>query len=481
MYFDLPKQKFVMKKKLNVLLVAFLIFTVGGHAQSVSEKLRSAMIKFENEKQLDNALIGLYVVNAQTGEKVYAKNEDIGMATASCLKLVTSATAFDVLGKNYTFNTKIMYLGKIEQGILNGDLVIAGSGDPTLGSWRWETTKTGVVINKIIRAIKQQGIKQITGRVIVVDGYNKNVTPSTWIWEDLGNYYGAPPRLLNWRENQYDIHFATGQKAGEKTRVVEVDPPQPDLEIINEVSTGADNSGDQCYIYLPPLSGYGLANGSLPPKEDNYIVSGAMPNPSKVFIQSLQASLQAAGLSFKTPIMSTITNGLGGAYLIKGNVIDTIQSPSLDKINFWFMRRSINLYGECLINKIAEEEGGEFNTNSGVKAIKNHWKKRGIAPNALNIYDGSGLSPSNRVTPKALVNVLQYAKKQKWFSTYLEAFPNYNDMKLKSGTIGDVKGFSGYHTAKDGTEYIISFLVNNFNGPASGVVAKMFKVLDILK
>jgi len=95
--------------------------------------------------------------------------------------------------------------------------------------------------------------------------------------------------------------------------------------------------------------------------------------------------------------------------------------------------------------------------------------------------DGSGLSPQDRVTTHAQVMILKYAKQQPWFNYYFDAFPEYNGMKMKSGTIKDVKGFCGYHTAKNGKEYIFSFLVNNYNGSSSDLVNKMYRVLNILK
>ena len=99
----------------------------------------------------------------------------------------------------------------------------------------------------------------------------------------------------------------------------------------------------------------------------------------------------------------------------------------------------------------------------------------------MNIVDGSGLSPLNRITTHAQVQVLQHAKKQSWFPGYYDAFPEYNGMKMKSGTINGVKAFCGYHKSKAGQEYIFSFIVNNYNGSSSALVQKMYKVLDELK
>jgi D-alanyl-D-alanine carboxypeptidase/D-alanyl-D-alanine-endopeptidase (penicillin-binding protein 4) len=156
-------------------------------------------------------------------------------------------------------------------------------------------------------------------------------------------------------------------------------------------------------------------------------------------------------------------------------------SPSLDSIIYWFLKKSINLYGEALIKTLAYEKKRIGSTDSGVVVVQNFWKERGLPEDELNIVDGSGLSPLNRVTTHSQVEILKYAKTKDWFPDFYNALPEYNGMSMKSGTIHDVKGFCGYHKAKNGKEYIFSFLVNNYNGSASFLINKMYKVLDILK
>ena len=112
---------------------------------------------------------------------------------------------------------------------------------------------------------------------------------------------------------------------------------------------------------------------------------------------------------------------------------------------------------------------------------KDFWKQKGMDVEEINIVDGSGLSPLNRITTHAQVEILKYAKNRNWFPLFCNSLPEFNGMKIKSGTIRGVKGFCGYHKAKDGREYIFSFLVNNYSGRTSPVVNKMYKVLDELK
>jgi D-alanyl-D-alanine carboxypeptidase/D-alanyl-D-alanine-endopeptidase (penicillin-binding protein 4) len=120
-------------------------------------------------------------------------------------------------------------------------------------------------------------------------------------------------------------------------------------------------------------------------------------------------------------------------------------------------------------------------TDSGVNIIKNFWSIRGIDKRALNILDGSGLSPANRITASSLTTVLQYAKKQKWFSSFYNALPEINRIKMKSGSIGGVSSYAGYVKSKNGTEYTFAFIINNYNGSGSVIKEKMWKLLDILK
>ena len=156
-------------------------------------------------------------------------------------------------------------------------------------------------------------------------------------------------------------------------------------------------------------------------------------------------------------------------------------SPPLDSINYWFLQKSVNLYGEAFVKTIAYEKTGFGATDTGINIIKDFWSKNGIEKSALNMKDGSGLSPANRVTTNALVTVMQYAKKQNWYSSFYNALPEQNGIKMKSGYIGGVRSYTGYIKSKSGAEYTFSFIINNFDGSPATVREKMWKLLDILK
>jgi D-alanyl-D-alanine carboxypeptidase/D-alanyl-D-alanine-endopeptidase (penicillin-binding protein 4) len=205
-----------------------------------------------------------------------------------------------------------------------------------------------------------------------------------------------------------------------------------------------------------------------------------MPGGSKEFLYKLFDTLNKVGVG--NPHLALVAGNLNIKIESKKLAIFYSHiSPALDSIIYFLNKKSVNLYAEALVKTIGYEKAKEGSTEKGLDLIKKFWQERGIDTIELNMLDGSGLSPSNRITTHALVAILQHAKKQSWFSGFYNSLPEYNGMKMKSGTIKDVKGFTGYHTSKAGVEYIYSFLVNNYNGPTTTLVQKMYAVLNELK
>ena len=453
-------------------LLSTVLLTLTATGQSVSQRVATAYESFEKDSQLRSAISSLYVVDAKSGAVVFEKNERIGLATASTLKVITAASAYELLGKEFRYKTSFGYIGKIQGGRLLGDFLIQASGDPTFGSWRWKATRDTEILTEIGAAVKGLKISGYNGFVTNKKGWDSEAIPDGWMWQDIGNYYGAGADGFNWHENQFDIHLKSGASIGEPVTVAQTKPRLYGRTLRSLATTAAKGTGDNSYVYFPFSENGGVIRGTIPAGENAFVISAATPNPEQEFINRLRFEVMPA-------------NNIG-SFKYEGPRKDTTliwshYSPPLDSINYYFLKRSINLYGEALIKTIAYQRKGFASTDGGTEIVRSFWKEKGIDPVELKLEDGSGLSPLNRVTTHAQVQVLQYAQKQSWFSGFLHGFPEYNGMKLKSGTISGVKGFCGYHTAKDGKQYIVSFLVNNYNGSASRLVQKMYKVLDELK
>ncbi|MDB5193151.1 MAG: D-alanyl-D-alaninecarboxypeptidase/D-alanyl-D-alanine-endopeptidase [Segetibacter sp.] len=457
------------------LLISLTLSSLFIKAQGISSRLGEAVKSLETDAQMKNAIIGFYVINNKTGDVVYDRNGNVGLAAASTQKIITSATALELLGTTYRYKTEFGYDGVIESSTLNGNVYIIGSGDPTFGSWRYDRTKEQVVLDNFTKAIQQAGIKKLNGAVV---GYDKKfetqTIPGGWIWDDIGNYYGAGISGLNWRENQYDLKLKSGNSTGDKVTIAAMEPKVSGVELTNELLTGKAGSGDNAYIYLPPYSTTGFVRGTIPPNQNSFTISGSVPDPTLFTAQTFAKEVEKRklGSNLKTASFRKMKN----EELPKYKTLYTHYSPGLDSIVYWFLKKSINLYGEALVKTLGSEIKNTGSTEVGIDVIKDFWKTKGIDPSAIKMLDGSGLSPQNRLAPEALVKVMQYAKSRPWFNVFNEGLPEYNGLKMKSGTIGGAKSFTGYSG-----DYTFAIIINNYIGSSSDVVKKMYKVLNVLK
>lgn len=457
-------------------LLLFVMHAAIVSAQTVSTKITTAFTAFEKDALHKNASISLYVIDAPTGKVVFDKNSQLGLAPASTQKIITSITAYELLGQSYLFNTGLGYTGTIKDGVLKGDLIVTGTGDPTFGSFRWNSTKPDLVLKEWVAKVKSAGIKKIEGSVKVnTNAFTYQGIPDGWIWQDIGNYYGAGSYAINWKENQVDLSLTSGNEIGDAVLVKKDNQP---ATYYNELKAAGKGTGDNAYVYLD-----GSISGTIPVSEKDFTISVASLNPLGDFLQSFSTALTEQGVTGLSSTQDFSKENIfnSDANKVPFKNLQTTSSPQLDSVIYWFNKKSINLYGEALIKAIALHNEKSAATDEGLKLLKDFWKQKGIETGELNMKDGSGLSPLNRVTTHAQVELLKYAKTKDWFAGFYQSLPEFNGMKMKSGTISGVKGFCGYHKAKDGKEYIYSFLVNNYQGSASGLVQKMYKVLNELK
>jgi len=468
-------------KKVWLSCLLFLSYFV--QAQSLEEKLATGAQQLLADTQMKHAILGLYIADAKTGAVIFDKNGAVGLAPASCQKIFTSIAAFELLGHDFRYKTELGYDGKIEDLALKGNLHVLGSGDPTFGSERWDQTKEENVMTEFMEALKKFRINRITGDVLIDDSkFSIQPIPDGWIWQDIGNYYGAGSWGVNWHENQYDMILQTGSKVGDDAGISSIKPDLPANVLVNQFKTGEKGSGDNAYIYLPPYSVFAFTQGTMPLGESNFSISGAIPNAPAYFAKVLEKNLARNNIKIVRPCKTNIDR------LVEKRNWPSIQSsffthysPTLDSMNYWFLKKSINLYGEAFVKTIAFKKIGFGSTDKGVELVKDFWKEQGIETSALNIIDGSGLSPQNRVTPDALVKALQFASKRSWFKSFYNALPEMNGMKMKSGSIGGARSYAGYQTSKDGNEYVFAIIVNNYDGSSMDMTHKMWKLLDVLK
>ena len=452
-------------------------------AQNIKQKLEQNYTTFSKHPSLTNGISSLHVINSETGETIFEKNAVIGLPTASTLKVITSITALDILGKDYTYKTRLYYAGEIDSvGILHGDIVIHGEGDPTLGSHRYAHTKEAIILSKWKKAILDAGITAIHGRIIADDSMYEGIdVPSGWTWADIGNYYGAGISSLNWRENSSGLNFQAG-KIQDAAPISNTTSDLSYLKLVNHVKVGRPGSGDNVYAYSAPYSEKIVIKGSYG-QDLKKTIEISLPDPAYDLAYNLAKVLAVDSIE----IVDGITTGQRlyeeGKQVPKiTKELDTHASPPLHEIVYWFNQRSINLYGEALLRSIAFISGRKTSTYDGAQYVKKYWEQKlNIKETALDMVDGSGLSPQNNVTTNAMNQIMQYALNRPWFAEFNKSLPTYNEMTMKSGTINGSLGYTGYHTAKDGKKYTFSLLVYNYDGSAAQMRQRMFTLLNSLK
>lgn len=451
-----------------VFLCLAISFNSSLSAQELPVGWQQAMVRFAADPDFRYASWSIVVADAETGKILVDHQGSVGLPGASTQKIFTSIAALDLLGSKFRFETVLQTDGIVRNEVLDGNLIIHGEGDPSFGSSRFGSTTAPVLLESMSAAVKAAGIREIRGQLLYDSLPWEDGIPDGWIWQDIGNYYGAGAYALNWRENQFDIYLQSGNTEGSRVKILQTEPALAGITLKSSVVAGKKASGDNAYLYLPPAATSGQIKGSIPVAENRFEISGSLPDPSGQFLFELEKQLDRSSIKLtKNKIKPAAIQPLWQQ-----------QSPTLDSLNHWFLRRSINLYGEALLKKIGARSKGYGSTENGLAVLKSFWQERGIDSNAIQIIDGSGLSPQNRLTAGSLVKALLYARAQSWFPVFYEALPTYNGMRLKSGSIGGSRAFAGYHQSAAGKKYVLAVIVNNYSGTASSTVKKILGLLD---
>ncbi|WP_187146246.1 D-alanyl-D-alanine carboxypeptidase/D-alanyl-D-alanine endopeptidase [Candidatus Amoebophilus asiaticus] len=480
-----------------------------------------------DESVLKNASVSLYAVNTATREVIHSINPHISLVPASSLKLFTTATALEILGEDFKFQTRLQYNGEVDKrGTLRGNLYILGEGDPTLGSKMFrEYYYDPYFIETWINTIKAKGIKRINGAVIGDTKTLEDYTaPDTWVVEDLGNEYGAVYSELSIFDNKYEMLFMPRLIDETKLDIVQISPQIPEeVKIINRLQRVGDKY--QFCIYGMPYKNTRIIKGAIPQDKLTLVVKASIPDPAYWAAYTLRNELEKNGIKVKKG--PTTTRRKQELHLHKGNLEPEIRqvkrqqegkyqkskrnvkkdetprvdlytnySPPLKDIVVITNRESNNLYAEHIINQIGLHIAGKEDTENGIKAAIDFWCAAGIDTTGIFLHDGSGLSRYNSITTKQLVDILCYMKNSKNFDAFYHSLPIAGEtgtlkelftkaplkgnLKAKTGGMKRVLSYTGYCTTISGTEIAFSLIVNNYNGTPKELKQQIEKLLTAL-
>ncbi len=430
---------------------------------------QNAIQSFVSQSVLKHASISFCLIDIKNGKIIASHNPDLSLIPASSLKTVTTGTALSLLGKDFQFQTLLQYDGIIKDSILDGNIYIKGFGDPTLGSDQMPNNPDlNSILDIFAEQIQKLGIKIINGEIIADATYfESRATAPTWMYYDIGNYYGAGAYGLNVNENLYKIIFQQKNKIGETPAIISIQPEIPDLHFINELQTAGPHSGDNAYIYGVPYHSNYFLRGTLPKGNSTFKIKGSIPNPPLFLAQSLTHTLENINIS----VCESPTAPFEIPY-VKRTTFYTHYSPKLIDIIHRTNLKSINLFAECIMKEL-----GKGYRENGIKKTIEYWRTQGLDMDGFHLEDGSGLSPRNAVSSKHLANILRKMGFHPDFQAYLSSFPTLQEgLYAKSGYMDRVRSYTGY-IFKNGKEYCYSFIVNNYDEENKNVKKWMQKLL----
>jgi D-alanyl-D-alanine carboxypeptidase/D-alanyl-D-alanine-endopeptidase (penicillin-binding protein 4) len=402
---------------------------------------------------------------------LYAHDAQKLLLPASNVKVLTLAAAAERLGWTFSFETQIGAAGPVDRGVLYGDLVVVGGGDPGIDDWDGHATR---LFTAWAEQLKASGIWTITGRVVGDDNrFADRSLGSGWAWDDLDRSFATAAGALQFNQNTARLTVAPATAEGDPARV-SVEPfgsglalrnqvltTRPDTPALIETRRGADN---------PTLE----VHGSVPLGSAPSVRNVSVYNPTLYFVSAMREALVAAGIDVRGPAIDIDDTG-NPAALDRGAIVLTHRSPPLSALAVTMMKVSQNLFAESVLLAM----GGP----ATVRAVLADW---GVGDGSLVLADGSGLSRYNLATADALVAVLArvhgddrlsgpfqatlpIAGRDGTLAARMAGTAAEGNARAKTGAFSNARSLSGYVQTADGEPLVFSILANNF-GTDPGVV-----------
>ena len=462
-------------------------FIICFFCSKINAQAPQSLEHFLKKPFLKGASVSFAVKDTKNGTLLYSYDIDRELIAASVMKTVTTGVALELLGEDFRFETSILYDGKIENGILNGNLYIKGSGDPTINSSELKTKKDSI-IDLWALAVKKAGINKINGRIIADESiFDTEGVSMKWMREDLGSDYAQGSYGINIFDNQYTLYIETGS-TGTKPSISYTEPSMRFITFHNHLKTLAI-SKDSFYITGFPYANDRYLYGSLRANRSKAKIVGDIPEPALYLAQYFTNYLFIYHdiKVEKEASCHRIMSQSGQWKQTTCKKLVSTYSPTLKEIVHITNFKSHNLYADVLIKTlglqyqtVSKENISSF--EKGSRVIKNHLNKNKINTSSLWMYDGSGLAITNKVTAEFLCDLYIYINKSSVSETYMQSLPRsgidgtirnflkgtslQNKMRLKSGSMSRVISYGGY-IQQDEKQYAIAIIVNNFSGKNS--------------
>lgn len=461
---------------------------------------------------LNTALIGVKAV--RVGGGVVADHQSqLMLMPASNLKILTTGVALRELGADFRFETKLAYSGTISDGVLDGDIYIIGGGDPTLGSDDPIAIPRRELFSQWKALISNAGIRGIKGNIIG-DGrfFDGAMELSSWLYEDIGTYYGTGMNGLSFYKNVQDFNVSPGAVPGADLKISLGYPRTPWMNFSYDCTTGVEGSGDMLYLYASDLAPVAQLRGTFAagraPKTVECSNKFGTYTCAWEFCEYLKANnIQVHGKVADVDARAMLRTMLGQASSgfasseAELKHIGATYSPRLSDIVFLTNQNSDNFYAETLFRMVGKQLGGSADYGRSSLAVTEAMRELGAdLSKGVSIVDGSGLSRKNLVSPQFLCDFLRAMLESSVCEAFVETLtqpgkgsqigrmraenPSFAErVYYKSGSMEGVRCYSGYVVPADGGKediIVFSILVNNYTGPSWRIMNQIDRILALI-
>jgi D-alanyl-D-alanine carboxypeptidase/D-alanyl-D-alanine-endopeptidase (penicillin-binding protein 4) len=396
--------------------------------------------------------------NANPRETLFALNPGKLVMPGSNMKLLTLAAASEVLGWDYRFDTKVVTMATIESGVLRGDLIVVGGGDPSIS----ERSDEPGGLQWLARQLADLGVRIIDGRIVGDDDlFDDSGFGDGWAIDNVPYGYSAPVTALEYNEGSADLVIRAGASAGDPV-TIQVRPEGSRLEIENKLTTVAETGTGMLTLHRLPGSSHVVVHGQIPAKAPPFARTASVDNPTEFFVRAFRSALIAEGIQVGGDAVD-IDDVTPKPNVSVARVLVVRHSPPLAELATSMMKVSQNQYAEILLKTI------------GKPAARNALRGLGLADDSYIMADGSGLSRYNYVTAEALVQLLQQMSLRPAFlqtlpiagrdgtlARRLSGTAADGKVRAKSGTVDNARALSGFVDTADGERLAFSIIANNF-------------------
>ncbi len=480
----------VIVRRAAALLLFCIVAAAPAHGQTDSVATRLDLL-FDGP-DFANAFWGALVVDATTGDTLYARNAAKSFVPASNAKLYTTTAALDVFPPDTRLDTRLYARGTISNGRLDGDLIVRGGGDPSIGP-RFADGSYTQTFDEWARALKSAGITLVTGSIIGDDDlFDDEWLGDGWTYDDGTYYYAAQIGALTYNDNTIDARIR-GNRQGQPATVTWEPNNTTYVQMVNEtVTTGQGTGIDEGYERLRGTNRILITTQVAQGATETEALT--VENPTTYFAHVLGETLRDNGIRvWGAPVdIDDLPDDRKPRY-DRSRLIATHQSPPMDSLVSVVNKRSQNLYAETLLRLVGttytpppgtdEDDALDVGSASAGAWVARHgtWARAGVDTANVRLRDGSGLSRYTVITPGMTVALLRYAHTHP-SSEYRRAFydslpiggvdgtlrgrfrgePAEGNVRAKTGTLGGASSLAGYVTTLGGRRLAFSLMCNHY-------------------